>query len=663
MRYKKYYSKDDELFHVLIDIGGHELNRVFDSFYEFAKFLNGDLSDANLYDYDFVDIDLKNYNIERASIRGSILKKLGLLDNSFYESNIGPNDYYLEKKETFLITKSENREIMNLDGISMFRDNLQGLSYITDLHLNHKIKNRFPEYASKQEIIDYIREIVDSLKANDFQVTLHTILIGGDVSFNFEISKIFYQELRKVFKYKKIVVVLGNHELWDFELLHDSKQLQVNPVDYIVGQYRKLFEELKITFLHNELLIANIFTNPDSYHNVILSEQQLTEMSEQEISDKCLKSVLTIYGGLGFSGYSHEYNAESGIYRGAVPRLSDDLRETKKFENIYYKLKRALNDRTVVILSHTPKEYWSLDKYQTGWIYVSGHTHQNYYCVDDEKTIYADNQIGYNGKIIKLKQFYFTRSHDSLKNYADGIHLISKQEYIDFYYRYGVRINYNRENTAIYFLKKNGIYLFIQKSNETGVLMILNGGAIKKLSGPQNLDYYYENLEYYAKSVEFFMSKYNKQLQQISIIVKAFGGTGHIHGSIVDIDFFNHIYLNPFDGKITSYFAYSMTEKYIYKNIPSLLFYEANHLYPRYLEFIKTDNKNQLIAIDEDLEVSKRKQFVADTDMYRFSRIAKTLQYLTKMKVVRTWNDELIKKKDNIESKKLLFNDLIDLSK
>ena len=57
----------------------------------------------------------------------------------------------------------------------------------------------------------------------------------------------------------------------------------------------------------------------------------------------------------------------------------------------------------------------------------------------------------------------------------------------------------------------------------------------------------------------------------ISDEVSAIGGTGAVHGCIVDIDWFNHVYLNPFDGKVTPYFAMDMTGKLVFNNMESLL--------------------------------------------------------------------------------------------
>lgn len=61
------------------------------------------------------------------------------------------------------------------------------------------------------------------------------ILIAGDVSSSFKISKIFYQKLveRNRISSKKIICVLGNHELWNLDRSSD------NNVNSIVKLYKK----------------------------------------------------------------------------------------------------------------------------------------------------------------------------------------------------------------------------------------------------------------------------------------------------------------------------------------------------------------------------------------------------------------------------------------
>ncbi len=52
----------------------------------------------------------------------------------------------------------------------------------------------------------------------------------------------------------------------------------------------------------------------------------------------------------------------------------------------------------------------------------------------------------------------------------------------------------------------------------------------------------------------------------------------------VDIDFYNHIYLNPIDGKVVPYYALSTYDKWVYKDVKSLLLERCPELIDRYLE-------------------------------------------------------------------------------
>ena len=193
-----------------------------------------------------------------------------------------------------------------------------------------------------------------------------------------------------------------------------------------------------------------------------------------------------------------------------------------------------------------------------------------------------------------------------------------------------------------------------------GSMLILNGGSIKK-AGKHTLDYFYENLVKYSKSVSLFLSKYDAYQKQVSSELKRIGADGTIHGSIVDIDFYNHLYLNPLDGTITPYFAYSMVDKYVYDNLPSLLKYERPKIYQNYQKLIeqKEDASNALIVRSSNLPVSKHKTYVGSTEMYKVSRILKGLQFTTKYNIVRLWNDAIVADASE-ENGRLIVSGIID---
>ena len=54
--------------------------------------------------------------------------------------------------------------------------------------------------------------------------------------------------------------------------------------------------------------------------------------------------------------------------------------------------------------------------------------------------------------------------------------------------------------------------------------------------------------------MDVYKGKANVQ-KNISRIIQQLGGSGKIHGCIIDIDFFNHIYVNPSNGTVRAYCA------------------------------------------------------------------------------------------------------------
>lgn len=70
--------------------------------------------------------------------------------------------------------------------------------------------------------------------------------------------------------------------------------------------------------------------------------------------------------------------------------------------------------------------------------------------------------------------------------------------------------------------------------------------------------------------------------KKIAGAIKKIGGDGRIHGCIIDINFFNHAYVNPIDLTVTGYWASDIFQKVIYPDIPSLLKGQCPQLYANY---------------------------------------------------------------------------------
>lgn len=600
----------------------------FSNFDDFYSFLEGDLTNSDIYEYDFNKIDIKKYNLSDTAINSSILIKNGLYDDTFYNETIKPllnNSNELVKVDESIVPMLHETDVLPYQsGDFMKRTSIY---YISDIHIDNKIAIKFNNHATKKEIEYYIKKLVDKMVDSiSSEIVGKFILIAGDVSSSFEISKIFYEKLveRNRISSKRIICVLGNHELWNLD--RTSK----NNVDSIVKLYRDMFAELDITFLQNELLVVG-----DDYE--IITESEIETMTSDELKKKTLESQLTIFGGIGFSGYNPDFNASKLIYFDAVPTLEEDKKLTNKFNSLYIKLKDCLSNRKIIILTHHPKQDWSTDNYNSNWIYINGHTHKNVYEKNSDKQLYADNQIGYFNEDVKLKKIDYSLKCNIFNDYEDGIHLISLEQYLLFYRKMGYSISCKLQG-EFYLLKKNDILMFVYK-NDKGNLYIMNGGRQNKLDH-KDIEYYYNNMDNYSIIIKEGTKSYYEYINQLSDYIKSIGGSGNAHGTIVDIDFYNHVYVNIYDSKITPYWAASMDYKIVYPSFQELL---SNHC-PKMLENMNS-NKNELVAMKNEL-IPSGGGFYEDTKIYRESRIMKKIQYLIDDNIIRVWNDNLLEEKE-----------------
>lgn len=128
----------------------------------------------------------------------------------------------------------------------------------------------------------------------------------------------------------------------------------------------------------------------------------------------------------------------------------------------------------------------------------------------------------------------------------------------------------------------------------------------------------------------------------------------------VSHDFFNHIFLNPFDGTVVPYHALSTSDKYIYRDVKSLLRAQRPEMIDAYVKRIKLLKDNSPLLIPDFLKVqnnlmgklqpyeienipqNKDGYFCTDEYMYYISGIFKRLQPIYDNHVVTTWYDSLL---------------------
>lgn len=295
-------------------------------------------------------------------------------------------------------------------------------------------------------------------------------------------------------------------------------------------------------------------------------------------------------------------------------------------------------DKNTVVFTHNPKKDWCTDsELYKDVVYISGHTHRNEFYDDGDYRVYSDNQIGYRNEYPHLKSFLISNEYDCFADYKDGIYEISGAEYNDFYRGKNIQMTFNRTVNILYMLKKNGYYCFIHKA-KNGSLSMLNGGALKRLD-EKDINYYYVHMDEVIAYIRGPLDKYMEIMEFISDEIKRLGGLGTIHGCIIDIDWYNHVYVNPVDFKVTGYWALNIIEKYVYPDVPSLLEAECPELYGNYLKLIEQNNNSSLVPVVEKNEIGVLPEEYLDTDIYKVSRELKKMQKL-RTNILSSWYEK-----------------------
>lgn len=621
-----------------------EYKHTFEYFFDFVAFLKGNLSNAdllfcdgldNLEQWDFIDFT-------DAKMKSGLCEKFGLqYDTYAIRRNLIGSFECAEKNESEtalvlqasrdLMSEAAGRDLSNFN--LAFDNKCQRVHYISDIHLMHRIQNA--GCRSKEDVVYVIQKIVNTI-VNEAGSLL---LINGDVASDFGIFQLFVKMLSKTLHRNTMVVfTLGNHELWSFP----SSQ-----IDQIVSKYRTVLDEYGMYLLHNDILYKEdhgMLADPDT-GTYLIKYHELCQMNASQIADRLRSARYIILGGVGFSGYNMEFNADNGIYRRTIDR-DTEIKESRIFEDLYNRLYPILTNKNTIILTHTPKKDWcreaSPDK---NYVYVSGHTHRNFFHDDGEYRVYSDNQVGYHNDNPHLKTFLIDNDYDCFDTYDDGIFEISREQYNDFYRGKNIAMTFQREVNILYMLKKNGYYCFIHKSKD-GSLTILNGGAMKKLE-VQNIQYYYNNMEAMISTIKTPLDKFTDFQKHIADTVKRIGGVGTIHGSIIDIDFYNHIYVNPIDLSVIGYCASDIINKVVYPSIPVLLEKNCHEIFSNYVKFLEGRNENSL-ALKQQSNVELLPQEYLDTDIYKTSREIKKMQKLSS-NILSSWYEDALFKKTQIE--------------
>lgn len=547
--------------------------------------------------------------------------------------------------------------------------NIGKFFYITDLHLESQLGlTGMTVDEIKGNVAQKVDEMLGGLSKEDMADGV--LLVGGDVADSEEVAKIFFDAVFFHF-HGPIIFVLGNHELWDGCTYANGKSCQKRSIDEVVTAYKQFNKtkfgfEAKMYCLENEVLVCyknSMYQNSDEFGVgrktagmprgglCVLTEEMLLNTSTDDLREFFDECSMIVLGGLGFCGLNPRYNADTGLFRDRVSR-EEDVERSKRFRAVYDRVVSCADNKRVVVLTHTQTEDWTTDAPHPNWVYVNGHTHQNGLVkTEDGVTVLYDNQVGYKPKKWHLNQFSLERYYDPFEAWADGIYRITPQQYMDFNAGRGIQMEYFRQQGDIYALKRKGIYMFMLQH---GIgLYLLRGG--QKLNVFHGLEYYAANLEKYVEKIQAAFRPYRNALDKIAAEVKRFGGSGYVHGSIVDIDYYNHIYLDPFDGYLMPYFALDVTDRREFRSVRELLESspfpalgsDGTPMLSAYTKLLDAGGVSILAPTVKEAALAVVPMEILDErNIYAPSRVMKSIQYLLDKGVVRVWNDAVLSMPD-----------------
>lgn len=522
----KYYDNDEEK---MIGIIGDRL--YYSSLYSEIVIFDGDISSKR-----DLTIKLLKYFVRRSELYNFKTFKNDLATNKRYKIQLSRKSWYEEalKKLNHNIEKLKVQLLPEFDFVKF-----------------EKYKAKYRAEESNESAFDYFKTIRSFTKLNLPELTIEKIALViklMDLSgqyckhieeyeskkihwrFNVEyfereynkpVEEITLLDYKHSFK-DNIYVVLGNHDYIDFKNVNEG-------VEY----FREQLSKLGITLLHNDYKIGNEYL---------------------------------IYGGTGFAKYDENWNANRVICCKGFSR-EDEIKETDAFEKGYYDALAYAKKHGLCFIcaSHYPASACLNNHYDKEAIYFTGHTHINEFIKNEEKVVYADNQIGYKDNDFRFRTAITGVSLNPYGELSDGLYQTTLEDYLAFY-RYiakriskgaGLNQSLHSGKTFLYVLKRRGYYGFFMvrtKGNSRGIF-ILDGGKNKKITESTDIMWICDNFD-------IVLSKYLKSLlplrrvqKKLSKELKELGLKGTIHGTIVDIDYYHHIMLNPYENSLNYYYS------------------------------------------------------------------------------------------------------------
>lgn len=522
-------------------------------------------------------------------------------------------------------------------------DEYQGrIYYISDLHIEHQIQ----EYFNEEQVNDrFIVQCIDR-KIRTMNIPSSTpndiLLIAGDTADSPGFVNVFLNKLRFCWQ-GTILLVLGNHEIWY------RKEFRHDPIDACVDMYRSVIDKSGRVSGMSCLLQNSLYIRYKNNKEFVITEEQILDATDEELGDVISKSTAIVLGGIGFSGY---WEGAIDWYDGVLDKESIKS-QTTRFLNIYNKILRCSGEKRVIVLTHFPFPNWNPARdekgspaYNDDWIYVNGHTHNNFaFRTNNNAWVFANNQIGYEPSNWRLKSFLIKDWYDALSAYDDGIHTISKDQYAEFNFGRGIQCKGCSYPGEIIMLKRKGIYMFLLKGKRS--LCILNGGQRK--TAEKDVEYYFNNMLEYSDRLMTIMTPGRNMLKKIAKEIKRFGGLGRVHGSIIDISDECHIHIDFQTGEPKIYYEpfgfaamFSITGREVYDSVDHLISSHELGLWRDYKELRDNGSLPLIGELEERHPLIGEKQMEFGNEFRSDSPLVRRVQYLFENNVIRMWNDDIL---------------------
>lgn len=467
------------------------------------------------------------------------------------------------------------------------------------------------------------------------------IILAGDISNSSERAKIFYHRLRKWIPDEPILAVLGNHELSQFNSVQDA-----------IVAYQEIFNEENIILLRNNGVTT--LNYPDVKDEWIAEHGVIDWPGHKYRFDN-----LCFFGGVGFNKYDKYHNADTIITSHDLQNnIEKEIEECNKFVDSY---SRALEyahvyDKVLVVISHYPVRDWMREsECDNACYYFYGHNHKNESFISNGAYIFADNQVGYNSKMIAFKQVELLGLYNPFFTFEDGIHTIDPIEYVSFYKFAGEgsigtygrcrRIEkYLDKGYDLTMIKKNGFYGFFLVKGDR--VCICKGANVTELhDGYRGIDYYYDSFDKMVKKYLELLTPFKRFQKELSEEIKKIGGCGTMHGLIVDYDQYHHIMISPTENKLFFYWAPTYGTATNLFNVRGLLSHVGVDEITKkdWLINMKPDSILLINGLDDEKEYGEESQLIdIKNSPYAVSIKMRNLERICTAGILRDWNDDLI---------------------